>query len=51
MMNGLLDLIWNVEKPDMDKLAVPHFDHLPIWANGNAYLMGAKAWKKKQISL
>ena len=35
------------EKPDMDKLAVPHFDHLPIWANGNAYLMGAKAWKKE----
>ena len=37
----------DVEKPDMDKLAVPHFDHLPIWANGNAYLMGAKAWKKE----
>ena len=26
---------------------MPHFDHLPIWANGNAYLMGAKAWKKE----
>ena len=37
----------DVEKPDMDKLAVPHFDHLPVWANGNAYLMGAKAWKKE----
>lgn len=34
-------------KPDMGKLASFHFDHLPVWANGNAYFNGAKAWKKE----
>lgn len=37
----------DVEKPDMGKLASPHFDHLPIWSDGNAYLNGARAWKNE----
>ena len=24
-----------------------HFGHLPVWAGGNAYLAGARAWKKE----
>ena len=38
----------DVERPDMKKLEVPHFDHLPVWIDGNAYLMGAKAWKNEK---
>ena len=34
-------------KPDMGKLESPHFGHLPVWADGNVYLAGAKAWKKE----
>lgn len=36
------------KRPDMWKLADAHFDHLPIWASGNAYLLGAKAWKQEK---
>lgn len=32
---------------DMEDLMEDHFGHLPIWASGNVYLNGAKAWKKK----
>lgn len=37
----------DVKKPDMGKLESPHFRHLPIWSDGNAYLSGAKAWKNE----
>ncbi len=36
---------------DMIKLMKPHFSHLPIWAGGNVYLNGAKAWKKEKDNL
>lgn len=36
------------KKVDMHKLAQYHFGHLPVWADGNAYFNGAKAWKKEQ---
>ena len=29
----------------------PHFGHLPVWAEGNAYIAGAKAWKKEKDNL
>lgn len=32
---------------DMMKLMEPHFAKLPVWAGGNVYLNGAKAWKKE----
>ena len=37
---------------DMKKLESVHFDHLPVWSEGNVYLDGAKAWKdvyKRQL--
>ena len=35
-------------KPSMMKLAKWHeSEHLPVWASGNAYLGGAKQWKKE----
>lgn len=39
------------EKPDMGKLEPAHFGHLPVWADGNVYLNGAKAWKKEKHNL
>lgn len=39
------------EKPDMGKLEPAHFSHLPVWADGNVYLAGAKAWKKEKHNL
>lgn len=40
---------FELDKPaDMHKLASYHFSHLPVWVNGNAYLGGAKAWKKEK---
>lgn len=36
---------------DMGKLAQWHFSHLPVWAEGNAYFNGAKAWKKEESNL
>ena len=33
---------------DMKKLESVHFDHLPVWSEGNVYLDGAKAWKHEK---
>lgn len=41
----------DVARPDMRKLEAWHFDHLPVWAAGNAYLAGAKAWCKETDKL
>ena len=41
----------DVEKPDMGKLEPAHFGHLPVWADGNVYLAGAKAWAKETNKL
>ncbi len=41
----------DVERPNMGKLEQYHMGHLPVWANGNAYFGGAKAWKKEQHCL
>ncbi len=38
----------DLAKPDMRKLESPHFKHLPVWSDGNAYLAGAKAWKNEK---
>ncbi len=35
------------EIPDMGKLEPAHFGHLPVWAKGNVYFNGAKAWEKE----
>lgn len=32
---------------DMGLLEPAHFGHLPIWTEGNAYIAGAKAYKKE----
>ena len=37
--------------PDMGKLERYHFSALPVYAGGNAYFQGAKAWKKEQNAL
>ena len=37
--------------PDMMKLAVAHWKHLPVWSAGNVYLGGAKAWKNEDGAL
>ncbi len=39
------------EIPDMVKLEAFHEKHLPVWAKGNAYFNGAKAWEKEQNPL
>lgn len=41
----------DVARPDMGKLAKFHESHLPVWAAGNAYLGGAKAWKHEKDNL
>ena len=33
---------------DMKKLEPVHFEHLPVWSEGNVYLNGAKAWKHEK---
>jgi len=35
-------------RPDMHKLEPYHESHLPVWIDGNAYLMGAKPWKNEK---
>ena len=35
-------------EPDMGALAEPHFDHLPVWVEGNAYFNGATVCKHEQ---
>ncbi len=43
---------FEMDKPaDMMALTKYHFAHLPVWAAGNAYFNGAKAWKKEQHNL
>ena len=36
------------DTPDMMKIAKAHFDHLPVWINGNAYLGGALHFCKEK---
>lgn len=39
---------FHMESPANMMLCMPvHFGHLPIWASCNAYLSGARAWKKE----
>ena len=46
-----------IEKYEVDqpanffKLAEYHFDRLPVWAAGNVYFNGAKAWEKETDNL
>lgn len=35
------------DTPDMKKLETGHNHSLPVWAKGNVYLNGAKAWKNE----
>ena len=39
------------KETDMADLQPYHFGHLPVWASGNVYLNGAKAWKKEDHKL
>lgn len=40
------------KRPNMDKLAEFHEKrHLPVWINGNAYLNGARPWKREASRL
>lgn len=36
---------------EMHKLQDAHFDHLPVWVDGNAYFGGAKPWKNEKNCL
>jgi len=38
----------DVKRPDMGKLASPHFGKLPVWIDGNMYFAGAKAFEKEK---
>ncbi|MCR4777752.1 MAG: right-handed parallel beta-helix repeat-containing protein [Lachnospiraceae bacterium] len=38
-------------EPNMMALGSVHFDHLPVWSEGNAYFNGAKVWKKEKGAL
>ena len=35
----------------MMRFSKAHFDHLPVWSEGNVYFNGAKAWKNEQHKL
>lgn len=37
----------DTDTPDMKKLEPAHFEHLPVWVEGNAYFNGAKAYQKE----
>ena len=39
------------ETPDMKTLEPYHWQKLPVWADGNVYLGGARAWKKEKNNL
>ena len=39
------------EKFFMMEVQDAHFSHLPVWADGNAYFNGAKAWKNENSKL
>ena len=41
----------DVARPDMGKLEKYHESHLPVWAEGNVYLKGARPWKHEQHNL
>ena len=41
----------DTDTPDMVKLEPAHAGKLPVWAKGNAYFNGAKAWKKEENPL
>ena len=41
----------DTDTPDMKKLEPYHWSYLPVWAEGNAYFDGAKAWKKEKGNL
>ena len=41
----------DVHRPDMQKLQDAHFDHLPVWIDGNAYFGGAKAFRHENNAL
>lgn len=38
----------DAHRPNMGKLQDAHFDHLPVWIDGNAYLGGAQAFDKEE---
>ena len=38
----------NEEYPKMVKHADPHFGHLPVWIDRNAYFEGATGWKNEK---
>lgn len=43
---------FEMDRPaDMFKLMDYHFEHLPVWVDGNAYFNGAKAWKNEKSKL
>ncbi|PWL70287.1 MAG: hypothetical protein DBY25_08220 [Clostridiales bacterium] len=37
----------DTDTPDMKKLEPAHFQHLPVWAKGNVYFNGAKAYRNE----
>ena len=37
----------DTDTPDMKKLEPAHFQHLPVWVEGNVYFNGAKAYKQE----
>ncbi len=41
----------DVKRPNMMKLDKYHRSHLPVWASGNAYFNGAKAWQHEKKNL
>lgn len=41
----------DTDTPDMSKLEKGHFHSLPVWAKGNVYFNGAKAWKHETDNL
>ena len=43
---------FHMEAPaDMYVCMEPHFSHLPVWAAGNVYLGGARAWEHETLKL
>ena len=44
--------LFHMDRPaNYFELLPAHFEKLPVWAAGNVYLGGAKAWKKEQTPL
>lgn len=40
-----------VDMYDMFEMMNAHFEHLPVWIDGNAYFNGALAWKREEHKL